>query len=67
MSRPDVERRRELLLEWAREEGFDPVGVTPAAPSAHAGHLETWIERSLHGTMQYLGGPMHWSGAGTPP
>jgi epoxyqueuosine reductase len=57
MSRPDVERRRELLLEWAREEGFDPVGVTPAAPSAHAGHLETWIERSLHGTMQYLARP----------
>ncbi|MBW3630950.1 MAG: tRNA epoxyqueuosine(34) reductase QueG [Gemmatimonadetes bacterium] len=39
---------------WARELGFDAVGIAPAAPSAHADHYRGWIAAGNAGEMSYL-------------
>lgn len=41
----------------AREAGFDLVGVTRARPAPLAEQLATWLERGMHGTMQYMEDP----------
>jgi epoxyqueuosine reductase len=48
------ESRRELILEQAREIGFDLVGIAPFGPPPDAARFERWIEEKLHGTMGYL-------------
>ncbi|TVP58585.1 MAG: tRNA epoxyqueuosine(34) reductase QueG [Gemmatimonadales bacterium] len=49
--------RREVLLEWAREEGFDRVGVATPEPSEQAAFLERWVDEGYHGEMEYLARP----------
>ncbi|MGB0333102.1 MAG: hypothetical protein ACPGPE_14930, partial [Planctomycetota bacterium] len=48
------ESRRDLILEQAREIGFDLVGIAPFGPPPDAARFERWIEEELHGTMTYL-------------
>ncbi len=46
--------RRSLVLEQAREIGFDLVGIAPFGPPPDAERFEAWIEERRHGTMGYL-------------
>ena len=45
------------VKEAARAVGFDRVGITNAAPSAHGDFLEGWLAAGRHGTMGYLARP----------
>jgi len=43
------------IKERARAEGFDLVGIVPAAPlSAERERLEEWLRRGFHGTMAWM-------------
>ena len=60
MSAPDAARLAEVaarVKEAARAVGFDRVGITDAAPSAHGDFLEGWLAAGRHGTMGYLARP----------
>lgn len=48
------ESRRDLILEQAREVGFDLVGIAPFGPPPDAARFAEWIEEKHHGTMGYL-------------
>lgn len=48
------ESRRELVLEQAREVGFDLVGIAPFGPPPDARRFAEWIEEKRHGSMGYL-------------
>ena len=37
--------------------GFQAVGITPVRPSDHSSLYRSWLERGLHGTMEYLERP----------
>ena len=42
------------VKRWARELGFDAVGVAPVRPSDHGAAYSRWVERQMHGEMHYL-------------
>lgn len=43
------------IKEQARALGFDPVGIVPATVlTAEGARLREWLERNLHGSMDYL-------------
>jgi epoxyqueuosine reductase len=42
------------LREQAAVLGFDAVGIAPLVASDHAAFLRAWLERGLHGEMDYL-------------
>ena len=42
------------IKQWARELGFDLVGVAPAEPVANADVFRRWIAKGRHGQMRYL-------------
>lgn len=44
------------IKEWARQLGFDLVGVAPAEPIAHADELRAYVARGYQGQMTYLSG-----------
>ena len=48
------ESRRELVLEQAREVGFDLVGIAPFGPPPDARRFAVWIDEKRHGSMGYL-------------
>jgi len=48
-----MERER-LVLEMAREAGFDLAGLAPLGPPPAARRFEAWLEAGHHGDMAYL-------------
>lgn len=42
------------LKEKALALGFDLVGIAPAGPAPHGGHLLDWVERGYSGEMAYM-------------
>jgi len=46
------------LTQWikrqAQEQGFEPVGITPAEPSPHAHAYLQWLQKGYGGEMEYL-------------
>ena len=44
----------EQIKELAHELGFDKVGITAARQPAKSIHLKEWLQRSYHGTMQWM-------------
>lgn len=48
--------RSEDVKRWARECGFDLVGVTRAEPLPEASYYQQWIAAGMHGAMGYLAG-----------
>ncbi len=44
----------ELILEMAREVGFDLVGIAPLAPPAAAEHFAAWLAAGRHGGMAWM-------------
>lgn len=43
-----------LVLELAREAGFDLAGLAPLAPPPAAARFERWLDAGHHGAMAYL-------------
>ena len=44
----------EQIRHWARELGFQQVGIADVALDRDAAHLEAWLEAGLHGEMEYM-------------
>jgi len=49
-----LNRRSEVIKQKALELGFDLVGITAAVPPPGAGRLKEWVERGLHGGMEWM-------------
>ena len=49
-----LSKRRELLISWALEAGFDRAGVATLEPSRHGEALRSWVERGDQAGMAYL-------------
>lgn len=45
---------RALVLNLARELGFDLAGIAPIAPPPDAARFERWLDEGHHGSMDYL-------------
>lgn len=46
--------RSKRIKERALELGFDRVGITDLAPTAHSSNLEAWLSAGMAGTMGYM-------------
>ena len=46
--------REHLVLEMARDAGFDLAGLAPLGPPPAARRFEAWLEAGRHGDMAYL-------------
>ena len=51
---PPVESLRGDIEDWARELGFQQVGITGVDLSDQAPHVRRWLARGFHGEMGYL-------------
>ncbi|MBY0588117.1 tRNA epoxyqueuosine(34) reductase QueG [bacterium] len=50
-------RQRQIssdLRRWAKEVGFDLVGIAPATKDLGTDRLTAWLEAGMHGEMKYL-------------
>ncbi len=50
-SLPEITR---LVRQWAKEAGFDLVGIAPVQDFAELGHFEKWIASGHAGEMKYM-------------
>ena len=50
----DLPRLREKLERWARELGFQSLGVSSGELTQAESHLLEWLDRGYHGTMTYM-------------
>ncbi len=52
---PDMEKLVEKIRTWARELGFQEIGITEAKiPDSDLKHLESWLDKGYHGDMAYM-------------
>lgn len=51
---PGPHRRSELLIAWAREEGFDRAGVASLEPSRHGAFYRRWLAAEHHAGMAWM-------------
>lgn len=49
-----VEELPEKIRSWARELGFQQVGITDSETGLHAGRLQQWLDNRYHGDMQWM-------------
>ena len=42
------------IKRWGKELGFDEVGITDTELSVHEAHLNKWVEKGMHGNMNYM-------------
>ncbi len=54
---PDSAELRRILIELARDAGFDGAGIAPLAPSEHGDFLDDWLAAGHNGSMGYLARP----------
>lgn len=47
-------RPEDLVLEIAREVGFDLAGIAPLRPPRAADRFDAWLDAGRHGSMEYL-------------
>ena len=45
---------KQQVCDWAREVGFDLVGIADVQPATTIANYNAWIDRGLHAGMQYL-------------
>lgn len=50
----DAENALAQIRAWARELGFQQVGVTDIDIQPHAEHLRVWLEKNHHGDMAWM-------------
>lgn len=53
-AKPDFARLVEAMREWARELGFDALGVTDIDLAEDESRLERWLEARHHGEMAWM-------------
>jgi len=57
-SRPDATANRDQLVisirAWARELGFQKVGISGVGPGPEEAHLEHWLADGRHGSMDWM-------------
>lgn len=51
---PDPEAIAEKLRIWARELGFQDLGITDTDLGDHESHLKRWLAAGYHGEMDYM-------------
>jgi epoxyqueuosine reductase len=58
MSAPALDRHALAgeVKAFARELGFDLVGIAPASPSAYRDYFQAWLDQGRHGGMAWLAG-----------
>jgi epoxyqueuosine reductase len=44
----------EKIKQWGRELGFQQVGITDTQLGEHTEHLRRWLDKDLHGEMDYM-------------
>jgi len=44
----------ESIRTWARELGFQQIGISDVHAGAHAQHLQDWLAKNFHGDMGYM-------------
>ena len=49
-----IDVNNDLIKDWARQVGFDLVGISPAEVTEHAQVLRSYLERGYQGSMNYL-------------
>ena len=50
----DLPRLREKIERWARELGFQSLGISSGQLTEAESHLLEWLGRGYHGTMTYM-------------
>ena len=50
----DLPRLREKIERWARELGFQSLGISSGQLTQAESHLLEWLDRGYHGTMTYM-------------
>ena len=50
----DLSRLAENIHLWAKELGFQQIGISDIDLSQHQQHLQRWLEKNFHGTMHYM-------------
>ena len=50
----DLPRLREKIEHWARELGFQSLGISSGQLTQAESHLLEWLDRGYHGTMSYM-------------
>ena len=50
----DLPRLREKIERWARELGFQSLGISSGQLTQAESHLLEWLNRGYHGTMTYM-------------
>jgi len=50
----DLPRLREKIEHWARELGFQSLGISSGQLTQAESHLLEWLDRGYHGTMTYM-------------
>jgi len=51
---PNVEKLVRHMRSWARELGFQQLGITDTRLEKHAARLHDWLDRGYHGDMDYM-------------
>ncbi len=52
---PDMENLADNIRIWARELGFQEIGIAEAkVPQSDIQHLSSWLEKGYHGDMTYM-------------
>ncbi len=42
------------IKQWGRDLGFDQVGISDIELSEHEQHLDDWVDKGMHGDMDYM-------------
>lgn len=53
-SHEQLELLADKIKQWGTEMGFDAVGVTDGDLQEHDAYLNAWIEKGMHGDMDYM-------------
>ncbi len=50
----ELQQLTQDIKAWALELGFDSVGIADTELSAHEKRLDAWVEKGMHGDMDYM-------------
>ncbi len=54
LNKSELKKLAQNIKLWGKELGFDAVGFTDIDLSKHEQHLDNWIEKGMHGNMDYM-------------
>ena len=50
----DLDKLTQNIKKWATQIGFDQVGISDIELSQHEDYLNQWLQRGMHGSMDYM-------------